>query len=277
MPRMKTRDKSSWIYIIPAVLATCLILFILGFIFYGNGKEDGKKPAAPVVREKETKAQGPDKAHESIYKARIEETPDINYGDLEKSRELKELMGERKADFRIKDSLDMIVKADEAFKVGGVKISMDKILEKARIKKGEVYEENIKKSGEAVPADNRRYGIYVVQPGDNIWNIHFDIIKEYYESKGIAVEPLADEPDRKGFSSGIGKILKFSEKMVIIYNLHKDRIDTHIDIIQPLSKIVVYNMTEIFALLNEINYDNVDKIQFDGKNIWIATNKSENN
>jgi len=63
----------------------------------------------------------------------------------------------------------------------------------------------------------------VVKPGDNIWNIHFNILKEYYSHKNILVSSKADEPINMGQSSGVGKILKFSETMVIIYNLIEDR------------------------------------------------------
>jgi len=113
----------------------------------------------------------------------------------------------------------------------------------------------------------------VVQPGDNIWNIHFNILKEYYEYKGINVSSEADEPIDKGLSSGVGKILKFSETLVIIYNLVEKKVTSDIDLLEPLSKIVVYNMDEVFSLLQEINYKNIDRIQFDGKTIWIPTKK----
>jgi len=32
-------------------------------------------------------------------------------------------------------------------------------------------------------------------------------------------------------------------------------------------------MDAVFSLLDEINFDNVDRLQFDGKNIWIPANK----
>ncbi|MCP4722868.1 MAG: hypothetical protein GY860_25735, partial [Desulfobacteraceae bacterium] len=88
------------------------------------------------------------------------------------------------------------------------------------------------------------------------------------------VASKADEPGNLGFSSGVGKILKFSETMVIIYNLIEKKVVEDINLLEPLSKIVVYNMDAVFTLLEEINYDNVDRIQFDGKNIWIPAKKS---
>ena len=146
-------------------------------------------------------------------------------------------------------------------------------MEKAFIKKGDVFEEKIEDSGAVRPHKIQTYGIYVVKPGDNIWNIHFNILKEYYKYKGINVSSMADEPVDQGMSSGVGKILKFSETMVIIYNLIEKKVDSNINLLEPLSKIVVYNMDEVFSLLQEINYENMDRIQFDGKTIWIPAKK----
>ena len=81
--------------------------------------------------------------------------------------------------------------------------------------------------------------------------------------------PRADEPGSDGTSSGIGKLLKFSEKMVYIYNINDATIDSDIHIIQPLSKIVVYNMKDIFDFLEQIDYAQVNQIQFDGETLWL--------
>ena len=113
------------------------------------------------------------------------------------------------------------------------------------------------------------YGIHVVQANDNIWDIHFKLLRDYYDHKGIQVAPLADEPDTKGKSSGIGKILKFSEHMVHIYNVKESKLSTNLDQIYPLSKIVVYNMSFIFALLDRIDYKDVARIEFDGETLWL--------
>ena len=198
----------------------------------------------------------------------------IDYKDLEKDDGLKAMMDDRKKNLGIKESLDMIVKSDESFTVGESTVSMQKILEKAFTSEGKVFEEELSESGSAKPSAVREYGIYVVQPGDNLWNIHFRILKDYYAAKGIEVEEKADEPGNTGMSSGVGKILKFSETMVVIYNLLEEKVTRDINIIEPLSKVVVYNMTAVFNLLEEINFDNVNRLQFDGKNIWIPAKES---
>ncbi|OQX23682.1 MAG: hypothetical protein BWK80_24680 [Desulfobacteraceae bacterium IS3] len=112
------------------------------------------------------------------------------------------------------------------------------------------------------------YGIYVVRHGDNVWNIHFEFLKEYFKNKGVSLAAFADEP-RGRRSSGIGKILKFSEDMVYIYNLREHKLDLDLNTIHPLSKIVVFNLRRAFSLLNQLDYNTVNRIRFDGKTIWI--------
>lgn len=63
--------------------------------------------------------------------------------------------------------------------------------------------------------------------------------------------------------------MKFSEKMVYIYNLEEHRLDMNLNLIHPLSKIVVFNLGKVFALLGQIDYRNVNRIQFDGEKIQI--------
>jgi hypothetical protein len=146
---------------------------------------------------------------------------------------------------------------------------MEKVIEQAFAGKGKVLEKELDESGAQTPAAVTTYGVYVVQPGDNIWNIHFRILKEYYSRKGIRLGETADEPESSGLSSGVGKILKFSEAMVIIYNLKEKKVTADVNIIDPLSKVVIYNMDEIFALLGQIDFNQVDRLRFDGSNIWI--------
>jgi len=232
-------------------------------------------PHAPGTRVEKNKTRVDDttiKAAETVQGS-IVVLPDIDYKNLKKNEELKQLMVSRKDEYGFKKSLDMIVNSDETFKVGDVQIPMRDILEKAAIKEGKVFQEKIEPSGAVQPQKIKKFGIYVVQPGDNIWNIHFKILKEFYEHQGIKLSPIADEPLGKGMSSGVGKILKFSETMVIIYNFLEQKIDSNIDLLEPLSKLIVYNMDEIFLLLKEISYDNIDRIQFDGKTIWVSTKK----
>lgn len=193
----------------------------------------------------------------------------IDYNELAKESIMKDLMDSRKNDLGLNDSVDLVVKSNETFTVGGNTVSMEKVLEQAFADKGKVLEKELDESGAQNPVRLTTYGVYVVQPGDNIWNIHFRMLKEYYARKGIRLGQNADEPESSGLSSGVGKILKFSEAMVIIYNLKEKKVTADINIIDPLSKVVIYNMDEIFTLLEQIDFNHVDRLRFDGSNIWI--------
>ncbi|MBU0463377.1 MAG: hypothetical protein KKE12_07175, partial [Proteobacteria bacterium] len=118
---------------------------------------------------------------DEIVQGKIVVLPDIDYKNLKKDEKLKQLMVSRKEELGIKKSLDMIVKSDETFKIGDVQIPLRDILEKASFKEGKVFEEKIEDSGAVQPEIIKKFGIYVVRPGDNIWNIHFNILKEFYE------------------------------------------------------------------------------------------------
>jgi hypothetical protein len=193
----------------------------------------------------------------------------IDYAEVQNGGVLKKKMDDRKDRYGVDGGVDLIVKSDESVKIGDMTVSMKEVLEATQLERGEVVEKDITE-GRLVPGETiQEYGIYVVQAGDNIWNVHFKLLKNYFNKKGITLSPREDEPDDGGVSSGIGKLLKFSEHMVSIYNLKKRRVDDNLNLIHPLSKIVVYNMREIFRLLERIDYRVINTIQFDGEIIWI--------
>ncbi len=117
--------------------------------------------------------------------------------------------------------------------------------------------------------ENRLFGVYVVKPGDNIWNIHFQFLKAFLGSKGVSLSPMADEARENGRSSGVGKLLKFSEGRVYIYNLKERKLDVNLHLIHPLGKIVIFRFDEFFAMLDRIDSENVHHIEFDGETLWM--------
>ncbi len=244
------------------------------FFLYNTGTKSplhGHNAAGLTATQGEVNKNGTINAdNKIIVKGTIKKLPDIDYKKLDKDKKLTELMNRRKKELGIKNSLDMVIKSDESFKIGKITISMRDILEKTFLKNKKIFEEQIRPSGETKPVKDREYGIYVVQPGDNLWNIHFRLIKDYFRSRGIKIPDKADEPVADGLSSGMGKVLKFSEKMVVIYNVIDKKVDTNINLLHPLSKIIVYNMKEVFSFLKEISYKNLDKLRFDGETLWIS-------
>jgi len=237
------------------IVVTLLIIFIAVVA----GIQVWKKPAATPVTPKL-----PEKIPISVIPK-----PVIDYDKLEKDEDLKELMQKRKAEYGVEKGIDIIVKSDESIKIGNATVPMQEIMDKIRLKSGEIVERYIDSSRSYPNKQIEVFGIYVVQPKDNIWNIHFHFLKDHFARRGISLSPVADEPDRKGFSSGVGKLLKFSETMIYIYNLKEHKIDTDLNLILPLTKIVIYNMNQVFALLDQIDYTHVNRIQFDGETLWI--------
>ena len=233
------------------ILAIILALGVAGFMLW---QQRAKKPIADKTPEKTRVPAKP--------------RPVIDYGKLEKDKDLKALMQKRKAEYGVEKGIDIIVKSDESLKVGDTTVPMQEIVDKMRLKSGEIVERYIE-SGRSGPKQISVFGIYVVQPGDNIWNIHFQFLKDYFVRKGVTLSPSADEPDRYGYSSGVGKLLKFSETMIYIYNLKEHKIDADLNLILPLTKIVIYNMDQVFSLLDQIDYKHVNRIHFDGETIWI--------
>jgi len=192
-------------------------------------------------------APGPVKPTTDEASRKVKNQPVIEYSTNGKNA----LMEERKASLGIKDGLDMIVK---------------EISDSIQAKEGGITEKDLTA---AAGGGTGAYGIHIVQPGDNIWNIHFKLLKAYMAGKQIALPDESDEPDRSGYSSGIGKLLKFSENMVYIYNLRDRQLATDIHVIRPLTKIVIYKMDRVFELLDEVDINNAGRIRFDGENIWI--------
>lgn len=232
-----------------------------------NGSVIKKMPALPELLSSDV-LQG-------VNKENKDRIPDVDFAALEEDSVTRQKMILRKEALGIRKGLDMVVRSDETFKLGETTLSMRDLIEKIQLKKGGVFEESLNEKDRIKQDDIIEYGIYVVQSGDNIWNIHFKIIKEFFSYRGHHVLENADEPLDGGLSSGVGKLLKFSEKMVFIYNLPEKRIDDNINLLEPLSKIVIYNMKEVFSLLHEIDLDNVDKIRFDGQAIWIPAKNTQ--
>lgn len=227
--------------------------------------------------------------------------PLMDFGKLDKDPVFADMMQSRKEEYGLDDSLDMIVKSDEHIQIGDITVPMQEIAEKILMKEKELAEKEPADKSEPVPtasasedrasekkeasretrhfpvsrfemslANGKKedvYGIYVVQTADNVWNIHFGFLKEYFDKRKISLSRVADEPSSRGRSSGVGKLLKFSEQMVYIYNLEEHRLDSNLNLIHPLSKIVVFDLGKAFSLLKQIDCKNINRIRFDGEKI----------
>ncbi len=253
-PRVKFSNRGRYVLL----ASLCVILIGVGVWFAFREAKGPAKSPQPALTPGATK------------KMAVPSEKVIDYNKLQERTDegLTALMEARKAPYGVEKSIDMIVKSDESIKVGEETLRMKKILDEVRLRLGEIVETDL--AGESKPEEEGDvFGIHVVQSDENIWDIHFNLLKDYYDHKGIQLSPLADEPHPQGYSSGVGKILKFSESLVHIYNLRERRLETDLDQIYPLSKIVIYNMDRVFALLDAIDYENVNRIEFDGETIWL--------
>lgn len=190
----------------------------------------------------------------------------LNLNNLDRDPVLQGIMKARKKALGVASGIDAVARLDEAIRIGNLTVTMREIVEGIELESGHIVESDLRGG----PLDNNdQFGIYVVRPGDDIWNHHFMFLKDYLAHRGISIEPIADEPDRLGFSSGVGKILKFSEKIASIYDIREKKLDEDIHLIAPHSKLMIYRMKEICDLLGQIDDAKVDRIEFDGETLWI--------
>lgn len=69
----------------------------------------------------------------------------------------------------------------------------------------------------------------------------------------------------KATSPLVGRILEFSET----YNLREQNLSVDLNMIHPLSKIVIFNLGQAFSMLSQIDYRNINEIRFDGETLWL--------
>jgi hypothetical protein len=183
------------------------------------------------------------------------------------------LTDKRKAKYGVDKGVDLIVRPNETVKIGDTTVSMQEILDRIHRQQGDIVEKNVGEAAGQRSGNDHVYGIYVVQPGDNIWNVHFQFLRDYFKRRGVTLSLVSDEPNRLGYSSGVGKILKFSEGMVHIYNIKENHVDTNLNLIYPLSKIVVFDMKQVSSLLDQIDVAHINHLKFDGETLWIPADQ----
>lgn len=192
---------------------------------------------------------------------------DLKHIENKSDKALCALMAERRETYGAGENIGMIVHPDETIKVGDTTVQMKDILDEIQISRGQIIETDL--TAKNNQRQTNAFGIYVARPGENIWNVHFKLLREYYEKKGIKLSPTANDTLLNGKSSDGELILKFSDENVHIYDLALGRAGTDLSTTQPLKKVVIYDMEHTFGLLGRINYEDIARIEFDGESLWL--------
>lgn len=250
----KTRSSGKKPVFLVLFLIFVIVLLFFCIRYFSTKPQESVSTEPPVARQAD--------APEVKAPARILDPGAVQEGDA------ADEMRERKESYGVKDGVDMIVTSEESVRIGDEVLRMRDFESQDALSRGEIVSEAL--DGHKDDKLVKEYGIYVVQPGENIWSIHYRFLKEYLAAKGIRLPPAADKPSADGYSSGIGKVLKFSERIVRIYNMKTKTFSDDINTLQPYEKIVIYNMDHLTGLLDSLTQENLNRIRFDGENLWIS-------
>jgi hypothetical protein len=106
------------------------------------------------------------------------------------------------------------------------------------------------------------YGVRVVRSGENLWDIHHAIIREYFERRQVFLPTTADEPLPDGKSSGVGRLLKFIEGVVRIYDAQCRRAESDLDLIHSDHMLVYFKISELFDALDQLKAEDLKWLRY---------------
>ena len=180
MPESNHEDYSNNVLgiVIACVLVTVIV--VAGIIGYRFWQKQDPKPGVQKVIPKVI--------------VPVKPQPVIDYNKLDEDQNLRELMQKRKAKYGLEKGVDIITKSDETVKIGESTVPMQEILDEIRLKLGDIIEKDLQSGASGSGGPVKEFGIHVVQPGDNIWNLHFKFLKDYFDHKGVALSPWPMNP-----------------------------------------------------------------------------------
>ncbi|MCU0574164.1 MAG: hypothetical protein MUC41_14380 [Syntrophobacteraceae bacterium] len=202
-------------------------------------------------------------------------------GDLPPSPPLPDIapeatQPERRRAFHLEKSVDHIVRRDEPFEaVGGIRTieEMERALGKppelgpvlATIEErdiGEMVRRPILETRSGPRSGEAYYGVRVVRSGENLWDIHYGIIREYFERREVTLPVYADRPMPDGRSSGVGRLLKFMETIVRVYDVQGRRPEGNLDLIHPEHSLVYFRISELFDALDQLKAEDLRWLRY---------------
>ncbi len=242
-----------------------------------------EKRSSPPVGEERQDAKSPDEAGAKPME-QMPPSPPLPRVSPEASQ------AERREAFQLKNSVDFIVTKDEPFEAAGRMLTIGEILGIPQIGKDSseiVPSVEEKEIGSRVrrpiqtstaPAPSRQiayYGVKVVKRTENVWDIHYSILREYFARKDVILPTDSDKPSLDGRSSGIGRILKFIEGVVYVYSINGNQLIKNIDLIQPGSFIVFFKISDLFAALDAIQPEDLSSIRYVNNYLRLERNEEK--
>ncbi|MDR1396683.1 MAG: hypothetical protein LBJ14_02995 [Desulfarculales bacterium] len=236
------------------IIAAVLILLLAGaggYFFYQHNAA-GRDIAAALPAEGQLNRQNPPGIPApSRYSDSVVLIPGQNSPEQE----------ERKAEFGLDKSLDIIVRSDESIVVNDAEIPVAELERQLDLYRGEISEQHVNPSQDQISA----WGVHLVRAKDNLWLIHLNLLREYMAGRGITMAQGADQPLPSGYSSDVGKMLKFAEHMVGVFNLRTRQMSHDLNWLEPGEKIAVFNLSEIFSQLQNADLNDLRCLIYDGR------------
>ncbi len=166
---------------------------------------------------------------------------------------------QRKEAFGLSNSVDHVLLKDEPFELGGKTLTIDGIQSDMRGQRGEGAPGAAAQAG---GADSPYYAVRIVRPADNVWKIHYAILQEYLARRQVILPKNADRKLPNGRSSSVGKLLKFIESVVTVYNVDQSKIEKNINVIYPGSLVVFFKISDLFKALDKLQSDDWKWIRY---------------
>jgi hypothetical protein len=183
---------------------------------------------------------------------------------------------ERRRAFHLEKSVDHIVQRDEPFDAAGGKFTIDELEQKlgrppeprpilSTIEESDIgglIRKPVQEGGTGRKPGSSYYGVRVVRAGENLWDIHHAIIREYFERRQVTLPMNADQPMPDGRSSGVGRLLKFIEGVVRIYNVQYQRAESDLNLIHPEHMLIYFKISELFDALDQLNAEDLRWLRY---------------
>ncbi|MEJ5348850.1 MAG: hypothetical protein WHS46_09200 [Desulfosoma sp.] len=297
-PRRSNRELENKKFLL--ILLALLLVLTVGALYVlmktGRPPFETTPPSTqkPAESDQSTASAGPDKIRRPIPVV-VEERPPApalsepaasSYPEVspETSQE------ERKDAFGLKTSVDHVVQPQEPFSAHGRQWTVEEIQKRLA---GRATQTPNQPGPSPEPGTERQavggflpkplpttpprtvsektiyYGVRLVRPGENLWKIHYGVIREYFARRGIELPPRADQPRADGRSSGIGRLLKFLESIVHVYDARRNRLVDDINLLHPDDLIVFFNISELFEALDQVEAKDLEALRYLGSSLQI--------